>query len=40
MLAAWGSAGKPAGTPSDLNRDGAVDGIDLGIMLAAWGNCN
>ncbi|MFM1936267.1 MAG: hypothetical protein RI990_1226 [Planctomycetota bacterium] len=40
MLAAWGSAGKPAGTTSDLNRDGAVDGIDLGIMLAAWGNCN
>jgi hypothetical protein len=24
---------------SDLNNDGAVNGADLGIMLADWGNC-
>jgi hypothetical protein len=23
---------------ADLNRDGAVDGSDLGVVLAAWGN--
>jgi hypothetical protein len=22
---------------ADLNRDGSVDGVDLGILLAAWG---
>jgi hypothetical protein len=25
--------------PSDLNGDGAVDGNDLGLLLAAWGPC-
>jgi hypothetical protein len=25
------------GNPADLNLDGAVDGVDLGIMLASWG---
>lgn len=24
--------------PSDFNHDGTVDGIDLGLMLAAWGS--
>jgi hypothetical protein len=28
-------AGK--GGPADLNRDGVVDGADLGILLSAWG---
>jgi hypothetical protein len=35
MLAAWGG-GPGAG---DLNDDGTVDGIDLGILLSAWGTC-
>jgi len=26
--------------PADLNGDSRVDGIDLGILLAAWGICN
>jgi hypothetical protein len=25
--------------PGDLDQDGAVDGSDLGILLAAWGDC-
>ena len=25
--------------PGDLNRDGEVDGLDFGLMLAAWGSC-
>jgi hypothetical protein len=37
VLAAWGKA--PAGTPADLNGDGAVDGTDLGVLLAGWGAC-
>ncbi|MFM1935565.1 MAG: hypothetical protein RI990_524, partial [Planctomycetota bacterium] len=28
----WGSAGA-----GDLSGDGVVDGIDLGILLSAWG---
>ena len=28
-----------AGAPADLNRDGAVDGADLGVLLSAWGAC-
>jgi hypothetical protein len=35
LLAAWAAAGGPA----DLNRDGTVNGQDLGVMLAAWGAC-
>jgi hypothetical protein len=27
-----------AGCPGDLDGSGAVDGGDLGIMLATWGN--
>jgi hypothetical protein len=23
--------------PADLNGDGSVDGVDLGIMLGGWG---
>ncbi len=26
--------------PADLDRDGAVDGIDLGVLLGAWGPCS
>jgi thermitase len=25
--------------PADLNADGTVDGVDLSVMLAAWGPC-
>ena len=25
--------------PGDINGDGAVDGADLGLLLAAWGRC-
>jgi hypothetical protein len=25
--------------PADLNGDGAVDGVDLGALLGAWGPC-
>ena len=28
-----------AACPADLNDDGTVDGIDLGILLGAWGAC-
>jgi hypothetical protein len=24
---------------ADLNGDGSVDGVDLGLMLSAWGAC-
>jgi hypothetical protein len=27
----------PAFCPADLNRDGTVDGVDMGIMLGNWG---
>jgi len=27
------------GLIGDIDRDGDVDGADLGIMLAAWGDC-
>jgi hypothetical protein len=27
----------PPPLAADLNRDGAVDGVDLGLLLAAWG---
>jgi hypothetical protein len=37
VLAGWGAAG--GGTVSDLNSDGVVDGVDLGLVLAAWGGC-
>ena len=32
---------EPTGSncPADLNDDGVVDGIDLGLLLAAWGPC-
>jgi hypothetical protein len=26
--------------PGDLNGDGVVNGVDLGILLFAWGGCN
>ena len=29
----------PATCPGDLNHDGTVDGIDLAIILGAWGVC-
>jgi hypothetical protein len=31
------ATGVPALRPGDLNADGAVNGADLGILLAAWG---
>ena len=33
--AAWGPALDPH--PADVNQDCAVDGLDLGALLAAWG---
>ena len=26
-------------SPADLNGDGVVDSIDLGLFLASWGTC-
>jgi hypothetical protein len=34
LLGAWATAG-----PADLNRDGVIDGADLGALLGAWGAC-
>jgi hypothetical protein len=34
MLGNWGPGGE-----TDLNQDGAVDGVDLGILLGGWGAC-
>jgi hypothetical protein len=28
----------PPPLAADLNRDGNVDGVDLGLLLAAWGS--
>jgi hypothetical protein len=36
---ALGPEPTPAKCQADLNDSGAVDGFDLGILLAAWGNC-
>jgi hypothetical protein len=33
-LGQWASTG--TGLPADLNRDGIVNGADLGIMLGDW----
>jgi formylglycine-generating enzyme required for sulfatase activity len=39
-IAAGGFAASAAGQCiGNLNNDGAVDGTDLGVMLAAWGSC-
>jgi hypothetical protein len=37
VLADWGSTG--AGLAGDLDGDGTVNGVDLGLVLAAWGGC-
>jgi hypothetical protein len=37
MLSQWGP-NTPL-TESDLNKDGFVNGADLGILLAFWGAC-
>ncbi|MBM4113487.1 MAG: hypothetical protein FJ253_09000 [Phycisphaerae bacterium] len=29
----------PFGCPADLNGDGTVDGLDLGLLLGDWGDC-
>lgn len=34
-----GGGDEPNTCPADLNGDGAVDGIDLGALLGAWGEC-
>lgn len=34
-----GNTLNPNCCPADLDGDGAVDGADLGILLADWGNC-
>jgi hypothetical protein len=33
MLGGWGAGSGPA----DLNADGAVNGVDLGMLLGDWG---
>jgi len=39
VLTTWGTDGGT--TPqADINRDGVVDGVDLAIVLSAWGPCN
>ena len=30
----------PETDPADLNRDGLVNGADLGLLLSAWGECS
>jgi hypothetical protein len=25
---------------ADLNSDGQVNGVDLGLVLSSWGSCN
>jgi len=39
-LAAAVALGPPAPTLGDLNHDGLVNGADLGILVASWGDCN
>ena len=39
LLAAWGPCEDPAGCPTDLNGDGAVDLADLLLLLSGWGPC-
>jgi hypothetical protein len=36
MLSSWGSC---PGCAEDLNHDGTVNGLDLGMMLGTWGAC-
>jgi len=36
VLIAWGAG---TGAAEDINRDGIVDGVDLSLLLAAWGSC-
>ena len=38
LLAFWGPA-NPALPSADINRDGVVNGDDLGMFLSAWGTC-
>lgn len=35
LLAAWGTDDPAA----DVSADGAVDGDDLALVLASWGEC-
>jgi hypothetical protein len=35
LLSEWDSAS----AAYDLNRDGVVNGADLGLLLGAWGGC-
>jgi hypothetical protein len=35
ILANWGASGGPA----DADSNGVVDGVDLGLFLASWGEC-
>jgi hypothetical protein len=37
MLSAWGNC--TGVCAADLNRDGVVNGADLGVMLSTWGAC-
>jgi hypothetical protein len=40
LLANWGPVTtSPASRACDLDANGAVNGADLGILLAGWGPC-
>jgi hypothetical protein len=38
LLAFWGPV-NPALPNTDINKDGFVNGADLGYLLGAWGPC-
>jgi hypothetical protein len=35
MLGSWGPV--TPGNPADVNGDGTVNGLDLGVLLGNWG---
>jgi hypothetical protein len=36
LLAGWGPCPAQQACVGDINRDGVVDGVDLGLLLGAW----
>jgi hypothetical protein len=36
LLSAWGASNQPG---LDLDRNGRIDGADLGLLLSGWGPC-
>jgi hypothetical protein len=37
LLVSWGPCDTEAPCPGDVNGDGAVNGVDLAILLFNWG---